>query len=586
MTGFDTETHEGRAVLMATPRLYVLFPRSFEECLAFLLSIGDDELICWNADYDAGAMLKFLAPGILLRLHQLGRWSWETWLPGWPRSGRVALHYVPHKFLRIRAGSKSITIFDLRQFYNMKLETAARKFLGESKLDPGVGWDQLADALRNNPTLRARIIDYCQQDARLVERLADQTRAKFGKIGIPFERPVSCASLSYRVFKDPLTAGDIPRNVNEEGRLAFRGGMIECLRTGHFKDAWYIDLRSAYPSAICELVEAPEIWVPIEAGKLRDDAAYASVDCTVRLPRNWPKGWLPFVPVRKSILFYPVGRWRTRLDLYTFRHVQQRGLVERVHGGVQGLGFSADQPFRADVERLFAERAADDQKKWAVKIILNSLFGKFAETIEYKLPGCALEELQDLELLNLAFERRERFTNHTNFFYAGDVTARTRWRLIEDLKPADVISYATDGVFLKRLPSGLDFGPRLGQWSPPERVRDLVVVGSGVYTYKHKTEDGWKPQTRFRGFAANLDLYSLLDRRAKAVAIPLQRNQPLGASVVTGRWDLFNIIRTEERTLNVNFDRKRRWEREWTARELLARSFESSPWLMIEGDWK
>lgn len=583
MTGFDSETHKGQAVLLATPRQYCLLPRTFEHCVSFLASIGDPELICWNADYDVGAMLKFLPPALLERLYQLGRWHWETRLPGWSTPGKISLHFVPRKFLKVAAGKHRFTVYDLAQFYNMSLNKASRDFLGEEKSDPGVSWDELLHALKTNPAKRKRIIDYCMRDALLVERLAGLTQQKFSKIGVPFENPVSCASLSYRVFKDNLDF-EIPREVNEAGRESFRGGMIECLRAGRFPRAWYIDLRSAYPSAICELQSPPEMWVPIEQGKIRADAAYASIDCTVHVPAAWPKGWLPYVPVRKGLLFYPVGRWRTWLDLYTFRQVSKRGLVDAVHGGVQGLGFSAKRPFAREIERLFLERAKDAQKKWAIKIILNSLYGKFAETIDYKLPACDWADLEDLRQINLAFEQRERFTNHTNFFMAGEVTARTRWRLIEDLKPADVISYATDGVFLRRLPVGLDFGERLGQWSPPEEVRDLVIVGSGIYCYKARDPKTgqWETQNRFRGFASGLDLYTLLDRPTHNVPIELQRNQKLGATLVTGRWDMFNVIHKEQRVLNVNFDRKRKWERTWTARELLRRSFESKPWYLTE----
>jgi hypothetical protein len=583
MTGFDTETHEGRAVLLATPRVYSLLPATFEHCIKFLATIGDPELICWNADYDVGAILKFLPPAILERLYQLGRWEWETRLPGWSSAGKIALHFVPRKFLRVRAGSQRFTIYDLAQFYNMSLAKAARDFLGEEKGDPGVAWDELLDALVHSPEKRQRIIDYCMLDARLVERLADQTRGKFSKIGVPFENPVSCASLSYRVFKQHLDF-DIPREINEAGRESFRGGMIECLRAGRFAKAWYIDLRSAYPSAICDLGSPPKLWIPIERGRVRKDAAYASIECTVHVPRHWRKGWFPYVPVRGGLLFYPVGRWRTWLDLYTYRHVEKLGLVDKVHGGVQGVGYSSDRPFVSDIERLFAERAKDSQKKWAVKIILNSLYGKFAETIDYRLPACDWADLADLTKLNLAFENRERFTDHTNFFMAGEVTARTRWRLLEDLKPADVISYATDGVFLRRLPVGLDFGEQLGQWSPPEQVRDLVVVGSGVYCYRalNPKTGQWEAQNRFRGFASGLDLYTILDRRTHDVPIELQRNQKLGATLVSGRWDRFNVIAKESRVLNVNFDRKRRWESRWTARQLLARSFESKPWYLVE----
>jgi hypothetical protein len=73
-----------------------------------------------------------------------------------------------------------------------------------------------------------------------------------------------------------------------------------------------------------------------------------------------------------------------------------------------------------------------------------------------------------------------------------------------------------------------------------------------------------------------------LDRKSHNVPIELQRNQKLGSTLVTGRWDMFNVIHKEQRVLNVNFDRKRKWETAWCARDLLRRSFESEPWYLTE----
>jgi hypothetical protein len=552
MTGLDTETHDGQAILIATPRLYILFPRSFEECVEFLLSAGDEELVCWNADYDIAAMLKFLSPGMLERIYQNHQWQWRSRLPSWKTDGFIRVDYLPRKFLRIWAGEQKLTIYDLQQFYNMKLEKAAREFLAEEKKDPGVDWEDLRAALSGDPRFpiekRGQIIDYCIHDARLVEMLAVETRKKFREIGISFDDPISCASLSLRVFQEKMDFGSIPPAYNEMARESFRGGMIECLRAGYFSRAWYIDIRSAYPSAICDLVEMPSIWKPV-VEKPDNNATYAAIECAVNVPRTLFKGCLPYSD--HDPLIYPVGRWRTWVDLFTFRQIERLGLIDEVYGGIQGVADSKEFPFREKIERLYLERAKDEQKKWAIKIVLNSLYGKFAETNE------------------------ERFKPHTNFFMAAEITARTRWRLIQDIAPEDVIFYATDGVFLRRKPEGLFFGTYLGQWSEAEEIRDLVVVGSGVYTYRRL--DG-SVETKFRGFSSQLDLYTLLDSGSHVVPTFLQRNQKLGLTVRTGRWDRFNVIHTHERDLNVNSDRKRRWEKAWTARELLHRSFESLPW--------
>jgi hypothetical protein len=559
MTGLDTETDRGRAVLIATPRLYKEFPESFSDCLDFLLTVGDEEFICWNADYDISAMLKFLPDSLLERIYQFGQWQFRMRLSSWSTEGLVRVEFRPGKFFRVLAGDRKLAIYDLAQFYNkMKLGTAARKFIGEEKKDPGVDWKDLKAVLSGDPRFpkekRDQLIEYCMHDARLVEMLLEDSRKKFENIGISFQEPVSCASLSARVFRDEMDFSALLPEYNEMAQRSFRGGMIECLRAGYFERAWYIDLRSAYPAAICNLPEMPKSWRTVEK-KPESGATYACIECAVTIPHQLMKGPLPFW--QHGGLIYPVGRWRTWLDLYSFRNAENLGLIERVYGGIQGFGTVEKFPFREKIHRLYLERMVDEQKKFAVKIILNSLYGKFAETNDGRL------------------------TSHTNFFMAAEITSRTRWRLLKDIDPADVIFYATDGVFLKRKPEGLAFGANLGQWSEPEEVRDLVVVGSGVYTYRRS--DG-SVETKFRGFSSGLDLYALLDTPSYVVPVSLQRNQKLGITVRNGRWDAFNVIRTDERELNVNFDKKRKWERSWTAKDLLRRSFESAPWQVNEID--
>jgi hypothetical protein len=62
--------------------------------------------------------------------------------------------------------------------------------------------------------------------------------------------------------------------------------------------------------------------------------------------------------------------------------VDRLGLIQKVYGGIQGIGDSWTFPFREEVDCLYMERSKDEQKKWAIKIVLNSLYGKFAETID------------------------------------------------------------------------------------------------------------------------------------------------------------------------------------------------------------
>ena len=69
-TGLDTETFQGRAVLICTPD-NACYPKNWRDCWEFLDANGPD-FICWNVSYDARAILAFL-PGSILPRRERGR---------------------------------------------------------------------------------------------------------------------------------------------------------------------------------------------------------------------------------------------------------------------------------------------------------------------------------------------------------------------------------------------------------------------------------------------------------------------------------------------------------------------------------
>jgi hypothetical protein len=121
----------------------------------------------------------------------------------------------------------------------------------------------------------------------------------------------------------------------------------------------------------------------------------------------------------------------------------------------------------------------------AIKLILNSLYGKTAQSIG---------EEGDLPL-------------SSNPFYAGAITAGTRARLINAAlhDPLRVIFFATDGIVSLGPLRGLETveGKVLGKWecSELDKHNAAVFVHPGLYSfYDHKG----KPHTKTRGFKIDL----------------------------------------------------------------------------------
>lgn len=568
MTALDTETHKGLAVLVATPTDFCepwqwRNEDRFLKLCEWLRKRDREGFICWNADYDVQAILKWLPRSVCERLQRFSRARYKG----------LRLRFVPGKFFTVHNQKRRIVaVYDLMQFYACRLETAASKYLGEHKTDPGIPWDQILSVLKGRSARqRITLIDYCMQDARLVQRLYQKSKDNMTRIGVTFTRPVSCAAIASQKFGKAFTH-DIPKEINRVFEKTFRGGRMECLRLGFFPRAYLYDLHSAYPSVIADLWEIPSTWAKIPKGQSpREDSVYAAVKTRFRIPQNIATGPVP--TMGDGQLIYPTGVWEQWLDLQTFRLLEQAGHVQQVLGGWQGIWGGDKQPF-AEIRELYTERIRRPENAWALKIVMNAWYGKLAQRIgRWKRTSinCGPETWWN----NECWRRDEQWTKKTCFVYASAITAAIRKRLYTEINPSKVIFYATDGIALTEPQNDIQTGPGLGEWSECEVVSDLLVVGSGVYCYRDSLGN---TRTKFRGFDVGLDLYRLLDSRTSVVEMTVKRNVTLSHALIQRDWARFNEIADVPRYLDVNFDRKRIWEKQRTGRALLNRTFESEPW--------
>ena len=153
-----------------------------------------------------------------------------------------------------------------------------------------------------------------------------------------------------------------------------------------------------------------------------------------------------------------------------------------------------------------------------------------------------------------------------NPIVANEITANTRVKLFEDCKKHmdNIIGFQTDSIITDK-PINLPIGEKLGEWEIEKENKDIVILGSGVYQI---LED--KPKVRIRGFNKNLNLYDLLNENKLNSEIKLMLNRNIKLKAVMKRklndeekYNEFNLITPTERVINLNFDKKRIWERDF-----------------------
>lgn len=590
--GFDTETHDGRAVVLGTPADALVLPRSWPEVRDWLLARGP-LLVAWNVTYDAQAVIAWAPRKLYRRLATIGRAEWEE------RDKLVTrLRWVPGKFFGLSRGrydlrsrgrgrrrervwrqTKAVTVVDALPYYQTSLATAAEKTLGEAKGDPGVPWDKLRAAL-DDPPARARIVEYCQKDALLAERLYAHVHKALSRLGPAPRRPVSPASWASSLFAEAMSP--LPWRLSRAARRAYYGGRIEVYRRGSVDRAWRYDLRSAYPSEEARLQDVRACLNGTGRGEPHEEAVYGLYRVRVSIPPDVP---FPPVPLRRrgEPTVYPCGRWWTWTDLHTARLLLERGWADKWGPKVEWYALEERRSFEPGVVRLYALRA-DPTLKQACKLVLNALYGKLAETrrewkeaseVGWRRPVRWLED-------GPWYLAKDRPGRRANVLYSLHVTAAVRLRLFRalELAGADALYCHTDSVAAAR-PLPLDIGPALGQWGLEAEGRPCLIVGSGVYGWLE--DDGWDWSTR--GFHWR-DLRPLLERAPGALELSLDDVRAASLlDLARSReplWDALNVLGETPRALRLDFDRKRVWDvLEPAAGDLLRGSHGSRPWYWL-----
>jgi hypothetical protein len=207
---------------------------------------------------------------------------------------------------------------------------------------------------------------------------------------------------------------------------------------------------------------------------------------------------------------------------------------------------------------------------------MNAVYGKFAQMMETRVRTKKVDGRSEI-FDGRVWRVKETWTDHTSFVYAAEITSQIRIKLIEDLPPEKVISYSTDGVFTTE-PVTIATGPGLGEWSEVEKVRDLIVVGSGVYTL---TNEEGERIVKFRGFSPQIDLRKMLEKagRRHSIGMAVLRNTSLRVAAKRQTSKAMNVLMDETRYMDVNFDQKRFWSERWNARDLTCKQFDSMPWV-------
>lgn len=609
----DTETIEGRAFLLSTATgVYPI--AGFADFVRIASGLGSD-FVFYNLDYDITGLLAYLPPTVNRELYYKGRVAVD---------GGV-IRYIPKKFFAFLPSShkaRPVRCYDLYSFFQMSLDAVAKKFLPETvrKVELPAGWwdDFTYDKYMAN---REMFDAYATQDAVVLQALSDKFFGAVDKAGLNVRHFYSPASLAKRYLYQ--TVGRRKVNLAEWMPFlekAYFGGRIETWQRGFFPDVTIYDLKSAYPAVMRQLPDFrfPRLWF-----SAKPETPYYIARCRVQCSK-------PLIPFRShNKIIFPT--WTGNVATVTNWEIE---LVRRWGGDVSiekvlNIDVPLDNVLQRPIDELYARRALGGMEKQVYKLVLNSLYGVFAQKVKRWRPvsdvavaeylrrrvradslslfinrqaarcvesgrywerkcGCSVckqtrrivRAVGRSRLFELSgdwdigfYARYPMRTLTSNMLYAIYTTAGARVRLSDVMMQyaSSFIAAATDSVMmLETMPETAG----IGGWEK-QYTGWLCMVGSGVY----QTDAAVK----FRGFDTSVDLLATL-RQTDGLMIPIRQTRRESLARFArpvfdfGQPVSLNAMSDADKLLRVDFDTKRFWfDKLLSGRQLTEGTYQSRP---------
>ena len=564
----DSETVNGKPFLMASSNLKGanhIFSDNIEDYLNFLTSkqFIQSNNFWYNLNYDVGGLIKMLPEDNVIELINNGSTTYNEF----------KLNYIINKRFKVsmKNGNGSIH-YDLAQFYHkipLKVLASQTQY---DKVDVEDITNIDLKRINNDPDYCKLIIDRCVIDARITKELADLFTDKVNAV-VRNNRYLSVASISRAYFLTNLTKRlKLPsKRIMDYGLKTFHGGLIDALKLGTFKNAFNIDIRSAYPSVMANLYSCNGIWT--SKPEYMPDTAYSFYKANVDF---YDDDISPLWFTHKNKDYHVNGSIETYLTQMEYEFLINKGFNVEILAATHLLkNTDHDQPFYDMIYNLYNKRLEakenNDPIELIYKLILNAAYGCTINDVEKIIP-CTLNQWEDdgsnpnhvydVNGQTIFYLVQNVSTSMYNPMFASYITSACRMQVINKVwKHRDkVISLNTDGAFLSsKIP--VHDSKKLGEWSA-QTYNKIKVMGNGRYfIYDHDGTLNTK-KSAFRGLRAAKRNMPVIDKQMEdnpdKLGISFDYVRPLKVKecVRSNNIDGINIFTPKTTTMSFILDRR------------------------------
>lgn len=460
-----------------------------DEMLQHIIDVGAKNPTAWHVafafEYDVNMILRDLTVAHFQRLRTNGYVKYKNY----------RIEHVPSKWLQITQYGETypenkrdritVKICDTFGFFQTSFVKALKAYLPDHPLMVQLDIIEKGKQERKHFTFaKIQMIEtYWRVEIALMKALIEKLRELLYSVNLKIKNwhgPGALANYAYQREGVRKHKSQCSEAIYDAARFAYAGGRFERFYIGRFNGGWSYDLNSAYPWAISRLPSLTEgewRWNP-NPSRIVEFGVY-----NIRMRGN-PLSQKPaplFHRDSAGNMSYP---WVTE-GWYWSPEAQSVFYSKDVEilGGWEYVGWKT-RPFRF-VEEIYRERRemkiANIAAQMALKLLLNSLYGKQAQRVGWERTGGA-PKWHQLE-------------------WAGYVTSATRARLYQLMSRIPrgeyLIAVETDGLYTTANPIqlGVSDSLDLGGWEI-KKFQEILYVQSGMYAIQ-TVKDGWK--TKYRG---------------------------------------------------------------------------------------
>jgi hypothetical protein len=572
--GLDTETYKGYVKLICDDEGNFKFIDDLEQIIQFLTRERFRNQFNWffNIKYDFESTIKYLNRDELIELyneHELEFYSYT-------------IKFIDRKFFSLTNKNGRFYFYDMFGFIETSLNNAAKKYLNEEKLHDIIDSSRLNKDWKYWVDNRDNIIKYCAKDANLTKRVADYFwNLVYDNMEYYPKRPFSKGKVAEEYFLSKCyipTINDIPNRALELAYNSYLGGRFELLQKGYFERAITYDIKSAYPKTLSELIDYSRgKWIKCKNGRINKDAYSGYYQCKISCLELI---FSPFTRKIQSLSVFPNGRFNQTLtkDEIEFYRDNFQSIDIKIIDGIEFFPDEILQPLKEEIEKLYAwkEKEKDPDVKYAVKIFMNSFYGK------------TIQKAGDINLTGKVW----------NPIWGTEITSKTRLKLYElMLQDVDsIIGTSTDSVHSTK-PLSIPKSPKLGDFSKDMEGQGIYIMSDVYYIWNEENKES---KSKMRGFSLTKtkDAEEETDKKKKNLIQILndmkgietvykyetERPYHLGECLLHTKKrtiEDLNIFAKNKKSININGDKKRIWKSQFkNAKDCMKRNIQSMPLLV------